>query len=97
MHLGYFYLTELLLGENPRMRVVNTSSIAHHLSTLMTSLLWPGRLGRRPGCPDNVFFRDGAQSLLDESRVYVRAKLANTMYTVEMPWWGGWARPSFCS
>ena len=97
MHLGYFYLTELLLGENPSMRVVSTSSIAHHLGMLMTLLLWPGRLGRRPSCPDKVFFRDGTQLPSDGSRVYVRAKLANTMYTVEMPWWGGWARPSFCS
>jgi len=60
MHLGHFYLTELLLGENPSMRVVNTSSIAHHLGALMTSLRWPGRLGQRPGCPGNAFFWDGA-------------------------------------
>lgn len=97
MHLGYFYLTELLLGENLRTGVVNTSSIVHHLGMQMTLLLWPGRLGQRSGCPDNVFFRDGTQLPSDGSGVYVRAKLANTMYTVEMSRWGGWARPSFCS
>ncbi len=109
MHLGHFHLTELLLGENPRMRVVNTSSIAHHLGALMTSLRWPERLGQRPGCPDSVFFWGGAQLPLDGSRVYLRAKLANPMCTRlicrgviqrrerSQSTWGGWAHPSFCS
>ena len=109
MHLGHFHLTELLLGENPCMRVVNTSSIAHHLGALMTLLHWPGRLGQRPGCPDNVFFWGGAQSPLDGSRAYLRAKLTNPMCTMLRchgviqrrqrlrSTWGGWALPSFRS
>jgi len=83
MHLGHFYLTELLLRENPRMRVVNTSSGTHHMCAML-SLRGSRWRGGEPGCIDDAFFRNGVRSPSD-GLAYIRAKLANAMHAVELP------------
>ncbi len=84
MHLGHFYLTELLLRENPRMRIVNTSSGTHHMCAMLSLLRGSGGRGGEPGCIDDAFFRSGVRSPSD-GLAYVRAKLANAMHAVELP------------
>jgi NAD(P)-dependent dehydrogenase (short-subunit alcohol dehydrogenase family) len=84
MHLGHFYLTELLLRENPRMRVVNTSSGTHHMCAMLSLRGSRRRRGESPGCIDDAFFRNGVRSPSD-GLAYVRAKLANAMHAVELP------------
>ena len=76
MHLGHFYLTELLVKHHPRLHVVNTSSGTHHLCGILSS--------KANGCIDDEFFIRGLHSPSDEY-AYIRAKLANVLHVMELP------------
>ena len=88
MHLAHFYLTELMLKENPSMRVVNTSSGTHHTCAIPFNLpsfilkLFPPV--QNPGCIDEEYLTDGIRSETDEA-AYIQSKLANVMHVVEIP------------
>ena len=76
MHMGHFYLTELLVKHNPNLHVVNTSSGTHHLCGILVS--------KTNGCIDERFFVRGIHSPSDEY-AYIRAKLANVLHVMELP------------
>ena len=82
MHLAHFYLTELLLKENPKMRVINTSSIAHNICAL--GWMSPPSIKSHPGCVDEEYLQSGIRSETDES-AYMQAKMANMMHVVKLP------------
>ena len=91
MHLSHFYLTEELLKQNPRLRVVNTSSETHHICAIPFTLLPNWMLDRilpsithNPGCVDEDYLRDGMYTPTD-SASYITAKIANVMHAVEIP------------
>jgi NAD(P)-dependent dehydrogenase (short-subunit alcohol dehydrogenase family) len=76
MHLGHFYLTELLVYHHPKLHVVNTSSGTHHLCGILSS--------KTNGCINNDFFTTGLYSPSDEY-AYIRSKLANVLHVLELP------------
>jgi NAD(P)-dependent dehydrogenase (short-subunit alcohol dehydrogenase family) len=76
MHLGHFYLTELLIQHHPKLHVVNTSSGTHHLCGILSS--------KTNGCINNNFFITGLYSPSDEY-AYIRSKLANVLHVLELP------------
>lgn len=90
MHLSHFYLTELLLRENPTMRVINTSSGTHHLCALPFAYIpqWIREnyltLPQSCGCITEEFLQSGIRSETDDA-AYIQAKLANVMHAVEIP------------
>ena len=90
MHISHFYLTELLLRENPTMRVINTSSGTHHLCALPFAYIpqWIREnyltLPQSCGCITEEFLQSGIRSETDDA-AYIQAKLANVMHAVEIP------------
>lgn len=93
MHLSHFYLTELLLTENPTMRVINTSSGTHHLCALPFAYLPQSILQstnkfisfpQSHGCITEEYLQSGIRTETDEA-AYIQAKLANVMHAVEIP------------
>ncbi len=91
MHLSHFFLTELLLAENPTMRVINTSSGTHHICALPFAYLPPFILQsnyiafpQSHGCITEEYLQSGIRSETDEA-AYIQAKLANVMHAVEIP------------
>lgn len=91
MHLSHFYLTELLLAENPTMRVINTSSGTHHICALPFAYIPQYILQRNyitfpqsRGCITEEYLQSGIRSETDDA-AYIQAKLANVMHAVEIP------------
>ena len=84
MHLAHFYLTELLLKENPKMRVINTSSAAHNVCALDWMTPSTSAVKSHPGCLDEEYLRSGIRSETDDA-AYMQAKMANMMHAVEIP------------
>ena len=85
MHLAHFYLTELLLKENPNMRVVNTSSGTHHMCAMPFGRSIALRVIREhPGCLNEKYLKTGIRSETDEA-AYYQSKIANVMHVVEIP------------
>lgn len=77
MHLGHFYLTELMLMQNPSLRVVLTSSGTHHACAFSMVV-------GSSGCLHEEFYENGIHSPSDEY-AYIRAKLANVLHAIEIP------------
>ena len=91
MHLSHFYLTELLLAENPTMRVINTSSGTHHICALPFAYIPQFILQRNyitfpqsRGCITEEYLQSGIRSETDDA-AYIQSKLANVMHAVEIP------------
>ncbi len=86
MHLGHFYLTELLLMDNPKLRIVNTSSGTHHICALlnfsytvhssMTKLITRWTHGGVDGDNDGVSSHGGGSCINDD--FLIRGMHSNT-------------------
>ena len=89
MHLAHFYLSEQLLKEHPRLRVVYTSSGTHHCCALPFAFvpsfvleLLPDM--HRPGCIDDEYLSTGIRSPNDAA-AYFQCKLANVLHSIDIP------------
>eukprot|EP00547_Thalassionema_nitzschioides_P013039 CAMPEP_0194261244 /NCGR_PEP_ID=MMETSP0158-20130606/45928_1 /TAXON_ID=33649 /ORGANISM="Thalassionema nitzschioides, Strain L26-B" /LENGTH=508 /DNA_ID=CAMNT_0039001361 /DNA_START=254 /DNA_END=1779 /DNA_ORIENTATION=+ len=84
-------LTELLLKtNNPKLRVINTSSISHHVCAipfayLPSFLLEWLNLPLDAGCLDEQYFKEDLYSKTKRYVTYFEAKVANVMHAVELP------------
>jgi len=84
MHLSHFYLTEQLLKRNPKLRVVNTSSIMHNACSGAFSRLPDPIFKNHPGCLDEEYLKTGIRSETDDG-AYPQSKMANMMHAVKLP------------
>lgn len=85
MHLSHHLLTELLVHENPSLRVVTTSSGTHHFCA-WTSVLPKAIYSKyfyAPGCIDEEYLNTGIHSPVFSYK-YITSKVANIMHTAEM-------------
>jgi len=73
MHISHHLLTELLIEQNPKLRVVATSSGTHQLCSYM-----------HPSCIDEEYLAKGIYSPQSKQK-YFTAKLANVMHVKEIP------------
>ncbi|KAL7547108.1 hypothetical protein ACHAWF_010440 [Thalassiosira exigua] len=93
MHLGHFLLAERLVKRNPALRVVATSSSAHHLCALpfayAPNFLFPVVkffIPQRPGCIDEEYLAsDVRRDIASGVKAYVEAKVANVLHVRELP------------
>ncbi|CAJ1941247.1 unnamed protein product [Cylindrotheca closterium] len=87
MHLSHHLLAELLVEQNPRLRLVTTSSITHHICGFAAVL--PNKaLGKivglinDPGCINSDYLATNIYSPINYRR-YVVAKMANMLHASE--------------
>jgi NAD(P)-dependent dehydrogenase (short-subunit alcohol dehydrogenase family) len=83
MHISHHLLTELLVKENPSLRVVATSSGTHHFCA-WTSMLPKALRLYPPGCIDDEYLATGIHSPVYAFK-YITSKVANVMHTTEIP------------
>jgi NAD(P)-dependent dehydrogenase (short-subunit alcohol dehydrogenase family) len=83
MHISHHLLTELLVKENPSLRVVATSSGTHHFCA-WTSILPKALWLYPPGCIDDDYLATGIHSPVYAYK-YITSKVANVMHTSEIP------------
>lgn len=85
MHISHHLLAELLLEQNPTLRVVATSSGTHHICAFPEFV--PSFLkvfSHPPGCVDEDFLAKGIHSTTSGVK-YINAKVANIMHVSEIP------------
>ncbi|CAJ1941251.1 unnamed protein product [Cylindrotheca closterium] len=88
MHLSHHLLAELLVKQNPRLRLVATSSGTHHTCAMNTLL--PKQLHNvvgltnAPGCIDRSYLATNIYSATNDDK-YIVAKMANVLHVSEFP------------
>eukprot|EP00526_Cylindrotheca_closterium_P009520 CAMPEP_0113624310 /NCGR_PEP_ID=MMETSP0017_2-20120614/12528_1 /TAXON_ID=2856 /ORGANISM="Cylindrotheca closterium" /LENGTH=431 /DNA_ID=CAMNT_0000534329 /DNA_START=8 /DNA_END=1303 /DNA_ORIENTATION=+ /assembly_acc=CAM_ASM_000147 len=82
MHLSHHLLAELLVEQNPRLRLVTTSSATHHICAATAWPILGFFMTNRPGCIDSDYLAKNIYSAVNEDK-YIVAKVANVLHASE--------------